>query len=370
MGHFEEAEASLRESLAMEQRLGVDETIQLQGLTNLADLLRTRKRPADAEPYAAQALEMARRLCKSDDSKLTYAMSTLASLRQELGRFSEAEPLLLEGIEVLQRRLSADHPDVIAAKRSLGVDYWKLRQFDKSVPLLEEVLAAHERAHGRADARTQNAVANLGVNYRDAGRLAEAIALLEESYQASKRLSGMEWVAAALRDAYDLALAAGGTVDTVRFVAFVEEWIASQRTRVPEESRELAGLLAQSSLTLLGQRQWDAAEPLARECLAIREKKEPEAWSTFNAESMLGGVLLGQKRFAEAEPLLIDGYRGMKSREAAIPPQGRPRMSESIERIVQLYEATGNATEAAKWRPELEALRAQASTPPAEKDKR
>jgi hypothetical protein len=73
---------------------------------------------------------------------------------------------------------------------------------------------------------------------------------------------------------------------------------------------------------------------------------------------MLGGVLLGKGKLAEAEPLLLEGYRGMKAREAAIPPQGTMRIPEALERLVQLYEATGNETEAATWRAELEAARA------------
>ncbi len=38
--------------------------------------------------------------------------------------------------------------------------------------------------------------------------------------------------------------------------------------------------------------------------LAIREKTQPEDWSTFNTRSTLGGSLLGQKRYAAAEQLL------------------------------------------------------------------
>ncbi len=57
------------------------------------------------------------------------------------------------------------------------------------------------------------------------------------------------------------------------------------------------------------------AEPLLRECLAIREKALPDNWLTFNTRSMLGGLLLGQKKYEEAEPLLLAGYEGMKERE-------------------------------------------------------
>ena len=69
---------------------------------------------------------------------------------------------------------------------------------------------------------------------------------------------------------------------------------------------------------------------------------------------MLGGTLLGQKKYADAEPLLLAGYEGMKQREKTIPPQGRFRIPEAIERLAQLYEATGKKDEAAKWRKTLE----------------
>ena len=43
-----------------------------------------------------------------------------------------------------------------------------------------------------------------------------------------------------------------------------------------------------------------AAEPLLRECLAIREKTQPDVWTTFNPGAPgLGGALLGQKKFAD-----------------------------------------------------------------------
>jgi hypothetical protein len=55
---------------------------------------------------------------------------------------------------------------------------------------------------------------------------------------------------------------------------------------------------------------------------------------------------VGQKKYAEAEPLLLAGYEGMKKREATIPPQGMDRLPEAALRLVQLYEALGRRT---KW---------------------
>ncbi|MBL8900784.1 MAG: hypothetical protein JNM84_24345 [Planctomycetes bacterium] len=58
--------------------------------------------------------------------------------------------------------------------------------------------------------------------------------------------------------------------------------------------------------------------------------------------------LLGSQSWNEAEPLLLDGCRGVKEREASIPPEAASRISEALERLVQLYEAKGNASEAAR----------------------
>jgi eukaryotic-like serine/threonine-protein kinase len=84
----------------------------------------------------------------------------------------------------------------------------------------------------------------------------------------------------------------------------------------------------------------------------------PDAWMTFNLQSQLGGALLGQKKYVDAEPLLLAGYEGMKKQAAKIPPPGKVRLTEAVERLVQLYEATGKKDEAAKWRKELEASKA------------
>jgi hypothetical protein len=122
---------------------------------------------------------------------------------------------------------------------------------------------------------------------------------------------------------------------------------------LPKESPELAGMLAQIGMSHLQQKKWAEAEPLLRECLAIREKFQPEEWTTFNTRSTLGGSLLGQKKYALAEPLILSGYEGMKAREAKIPPQGMPRLDDAALRVVKLYEAWEKKDKAAEWRAKL-----------------
>ena len=98
------------------------------------------------------------------------------------------------------------------------------------------------------------------------------------------------------------------------------------------------------------------AEPLLRECLTLSGTiGGPNDWDTINIKFLLGSALLGQKKYAEAEPLLLAGYQGMKQRETDVRFQYSLTVTEALERLVQLNEALEKKDEAAKWRKELEA---------------
>ena len=62
-----------------------------------------------------------------------------------------------------------------------------------------------------------------------------------------------------------------------------------------------------------------------------------------------------QKKYADAEPLLLSGYEGMSEREAQIPPVGKPRLTETIRRLVDLYDAWDKKDKADEWRKRLSA---------------
>jgi hypothetical protein len=96
-----------------------------------------------------------------------------------------------------------------------------------------------------------------------------------------------------------------------------------------------------------------AAEHLLREFLGIRAQKTPEDWFTFSNRSLLGASLCAQKKYAEAEPLLLQGYEGLKAHQTRIPVLYRKRVAEAGARIVELYEAWGHKDKAERWRREL-----------------
>jgi tetratricopeptide (TPR) repeat protein len=115
----------------------------------------------------------------------------------------------------------------------------------------------------------------------------------------------------------------------------------------------LAGALADLAHVLVLEGKHVEAQPFALECLTIRQQAIPENWRTFNIQSILGGSLLGQFKYADAEPLLLAGYDGLKKCEDKIPPAGKFRLKEAAQRLLQLYQAVGPPDKAAEWQKKL-----------------
>jgi uncharacterized protein HemY len=100
----------------------------------------------------------------------------------------------------------------------------------------------------------------------------------------------------------------------------------------------------------LRERKYAEAESTLRGALRGHEEAMPDSWERYDCQSMLGGSLEGQAKFAEAEPLLLSGYEGVTRRQATIPVQERRVLSETRERIVKLYEAWQKPEKARQWR--------------------
>jgi hypothetical protein len=106
------------------------------------------------------------------------------------------------------------------------------------------------------------------------------------------------------------------------------------------------------------------------DCPTIRQKQIPRSWLTFNTQLVLGGALLGQKKHAEAEPLLIKGYEGMKAREKTISKTGGGELCipEALDRLIELYTAINKPAEVKKWQAERAKYpEAKKAPPPEEK---
>jgi eukaryotic-like serine/threonine-protein kinase len=320
---------------------GRDHLDSFRAMANLGVNYRDAGKLKEAIPL----LEEAQRAVKKHPD-LEYVTGKLIEAYLMAGENDKLVNMLEERVTAMKGKLGAKDPALLDAMRDLGASYWRLRKLDKSIPLFEKVLKNREAILGRDDLQTLSDAANLGVNYRDAGRLKESIALLEEVQRASKKYPELRWVTSELVEAYKR------TNDFDKAINLMQENLAEARKTLPKDSPQLAGLLAQTVLVLLEQKKWAVAEPLSRECLAIREKVQPDAWQTFNSKAQLGAALLGQKKYADAEPLLLAGYEGMKRREKTIPPPGRVRIPDALDRLIELYAATNKPDEAKKWQAE------------------
>ena len=233
------------------------------------------------------------------DANAIAAMSKLAVERSWTDP-DAALPLRLEILRIQKSRLPTDDPAVLEAMSKLGELYSRLHQFDKAVPLLEEVSKTHKAKLGVKNPRTINSIRSLGVAYKDSGRYADAIRVFEEGGEANPGLMPF------LIETYTLAGEHG------KVVTLLLKQLPEAHKSNPAEAQVVTDMLSQLGRAYLAQKIWTEAEPYLREFITVREKLGINDWRRFNAESMLGGALLGQKKYAGAEPLMVKGYEGMK----------------------------------------------------------
>jgi tetratricopeptide (TPR) repeat protein len=326
--------------------LGPEHPATLNSMHNLAASYQDAGKLDKAVPLLEQTLQLRKARIGPDHPDTLVTMNNLAHAYRASGKPDLGMPLLEKALELTQAKLGPDHPETLATMFSLAMAYRLEKQLDRSIALFEECIKRMEAKFGRNHPETLLTVAYLGVNYKDAGRPRGAIPLLEEAHRAARQYPRLVFVVPHLRDAYARAGENGKLADLLL------GQLTGARKALPRDSPQLAGLLAETGLVLLAQKKWAEAEPLLRESLAIRVQTQSDAWTTFNTQSMLGGALLGQKKYADAEPLLLKGYEGMKKHEKLIPPEGKMRLPEAIDRLIELYSATDRSAEAKMWQDE------------------
>jgi len=201
------------------------------------------------------------------------------------------------------------------------------------------------------------------VNYLAAGRLAKAVELLEGAHRLRREYLGPDHPDT-LISRQSLARACEADGRPADAEAHLREVVAAYRRR--PDPADLVDALGSLGMTLTGRGKFAEAEAILREALALCEKKDPDAWATAHARSLLGAAVLGQRRYADAEPLLTAGYEGMLRRAAKVPPVRRARLAEAADRLVELYAAWGKPAEAARWRAERAKYPPPTAPPPRE----
>ena len=126
-----------------------------------------------------------------------------------------------------------------------------------------------------------------------------------------------------------------------------------QRQTLDRSAPRLAIRSGPSTKCQLRQKKYADAEKDLRELVANFEKNAPGLWPAFEARSLLGESLLGQKKYDEAEKYLIEGYNGLELQAKQIPKEDQDCLTEGDDRLVRLYEEWGKPQEAESWRVKL-----------------
>jgi serine/threonine protein kinase/tetratricopeptide (TPR) repeat protein len=411
-GQVAKAVALYEETLERRKtKLGPDHPDTLGSMNNLAAVYQATGQLAKAVPLYEETLEKMKEKHGPEHPDTLGSMNNLAEAYGSSGQLAKAVPLFEETLEKRKAKLGPEHPNTLASMNNLAVAYLASGQVAKAVPLYEETLEKTKAKLGLEHPSTLASMYNLALAYRDSGQLGKAVPLLEETLEKSKTILGSEHPdTLASMDSLALAYLASGQL--AKAVPLFEQTLEKMKAKLGPDHpdtlitkknlgithvlltaedryrgklnelgpRHIDTLLARRDMaqTYLFTNRLDDAElvllevlddlndrapgdaivafttELLHHCLTRRQQASPNAWQTFNLQSLLGGVLLGQQRYAEAEPLLVKGYEGMKISEETIPNDGALRIAEALDRLVELYTVIDKLDEAKKWQAERE----------------
>ncbi len=306
---WDKAVPFLRDTLALDvQELGPEHDQTLVTMWNLGVACDGRGQADMAVAFLEDAFEKHTRLLGENADRTLLVLNDLALALIHAGKAKQSLPLLARSVDVLRRQLGADHQETLIATFNLGVAYMGAEQFNDGVDLYEKLLETYTRSHGVEHPKTLEAGGALLEAYRLAGRPEEGKKL------ALSRL---------------------------------------QILRTQSDEIQLSSGLAVAAEAFMESEMYADAEPLARECVEIRSVKLPDTWLYFNAQSLLGGTLIGQGKYEEAEPLLLQAFEGLNLHKDEVPPTAQRHIRATIDRLIQLYESTNRPDEVVRWKAKL-----------------
>jgi len=317
-GNYAQAEALFSQSLEIKRRvLGPDHPDTLGSMNNLGITYQQQGKYAQAEELYSQSLEIKRRVLGPEHPVTLGSMNNLGFIYTRQGKYAQAEVLLSQTVEIRRRLLGPDHPDTLASMNNLGDTYTQQGKYAQAEALLSQTLEIERRVLGPEHPLTQASMNYLALVNGAGGKYAQAEVLFSQTLEIRRRLKGSEhpdsletlsgWASVHQRQGKY------GEAET-----YAAQALTGRRHALGSEHPDTIASAVDLALAYLSQGKFAESEPLAREAVEFDRKKQPDDWQRFYAESLLGASLAGQKKYAEAEPLLVEGYQGMLARKDRI----------------------------------------------------
>jgi eukaryotic-like serine/threonine-protein kinase len=346
-GKFPQAEGLYSQGWEIRRRvLGPEHPGTLMAMYNLADVYWHEGKDAQSEALQNQTLDLRRRVLGPEHRDTLASMSELALVYDDEGKHAQAEALHTRIVDIEGRVFGPEHPDTLTSKNNLAAVYEEEGKSAQAEALFSQILGVERRVLGPEHRNTIVAMGDLGVVYSEEGKYAQAEALFSQALELGRRVLGPEhpYTLSCLGDFSFMYQRQGKYALAETYGA---QALAGRRHALGSEHPDTMESVNDLALAYVSQGKAAESEPLAREALELYQKQAPDDWQRFRAESLLGATLAGEKKYAEAEPLLLKGYQGMRARRDHIDAPDRYYLERAHLWLVQFYKNWGKPEKAA-----------------------
>lgn len=342
---FERAWSLRRNQLGEKHRDTLDSmtsaavTYRLQGKLDQAGRLYNRI-------LAAQRAQFGER-----DPATLLTMSNLSVVYAHQEKYAQAEALSAKALRIQKSVLGVEHLDTLRTMNNLAVDYTQQGKYGQAERIYRQILEIRRRVQGPMHPNTIFTVNNLAVVLaRPGGNLEAAEKLYRDTLELQRRMLGPDHPDTLLT-MNNLGLL--WTWQPEKFAA-AEQMLAETaeaRSRVLGAAHPdtLSSWVQLGTAQMLERKYAEAEATLRRTCDAYAAARL-DSWQRYSCQALLGESLAGQKRFNEAEPLVLAGYEGMRQRASSIPAISRPSLGRAAGWMVKIYTEQGKTDLAEEWK--------------------
>jgi serine/threonine-protein kinase len=348
VGNYAAAEKNLRQALIEQSAIyGPSSPRLLKTEFRLAGLFLAKADYENADKIHSQRFSLLRTEFQRgtiDPQFFTSVLGNYAILRRARGDSQMAEALLRESLAISsQYSLKAEEN---VAGNFLTLILLDRGKFNEAAERQQDAVARYRNLPENEVREFCDALTLLGSILMEKGDLNGAAANLREGETLYRKLLGPNHIAIYdnLRLQAQVSYLAGKYPEAL---ATINQVLDNYRLNSNPKYISFATALTVQGLVLNKLGRSEEAEKALREAVKLREENLPgQHFMVALSKGALGEFLTTQKRYAEAEGLLLASYEGLKSSQSG----DSPRIRAAAERLVTLYTDWGRPVDANNFR--------------------